>query len=285
MQRKIIVTGGTGFIGSHFLNEVSACSGEILAITRGKKQSVLELSCNPKWLVSDLANIEESMLSGYDTLVHLAAHSVSYPFDTLEKCLKYNLIGSLSLFEKARKAGVKRFIVAGSCFEYGLSSLKYNQIPTDAPLEPICSYGTSKALFSIAIRQWALENKLNLEILRIFHVFGPGEKETRFWPSLKKAAETGHDFDMTQGEQVREFMPVLKVAKVFARRAALPTMEDQVVTYNLTTNQPQTLKEFAEQEWQKYSRSSNQILHTLSYRPGEIMRYIPGPNALDINLD
>ena len=91
-------------------------------------------------------------------------------------------------------AGIKIFLVAGSCFEYGLSSIHYETIPTTAKLEPTNSYAASKAAASISLQQWAREYDLNLEILRVFHVYGEGELEKRLWPSLKKAAIDGKDF-------------------------------------------------------------------------------------------
>ena len=126
-----------------------------------------------------------------------------------------NLNAVLELLLNDRISGVKYFIIAGSCFEYGKSGNRYSYIPTDAPLEPSNSYATSKALASIAIRQWAEEHRVALEILRVFHVYGEGELFTRFWPSLRSAALEGRDFPMTNGEQLRDFQPVTSVARVF----------------------------------------------------------------------
>lgn len=280
---NLLVTGGTGFIGSHFLNTILPYSSNVLAIRRKWKTPIINLRVEPNWITLDLNKLDLESLSGFDTLVHFAAHSVSYPFDTIDNCIRYNLNHPLALFEKARKAGVERFIVAGSCFEYGSSCLRFNEIPTDAPLEPLCSYGASKASFSIAIKQWALEHKLNLEILRIFHVYGEGESPKRFWPSLRHAAENGLDFTMTRGEQIREFLPVIKVAKAFALRASLPTSHGEIIVFNLSQKNPQRLKDFAQQEWLKYSSSSNKLIFSLPYRPREMMRCVPGPNLLDIS--
>jgi nucleoside-diphosphate-sugar epimerase len=65
------------------------------------------------------------------------------------------------------------------------------------------TYPASKAAASIAFTQWSIENQLKLKYLRIFQVFGEGEAESRLWPSLRKAALSGNDFDMTHGEQIR----------------------------------------------------------------------------------
>jgi nucleoside-diphosphate-sugar epimerase len=87
-------------------------------------------------------------------------------------------------------AGIQAFIVAGSCFEYSPSGERYYAIPTDAPLEPTNGYAASNAAASIVIRQWAEEHTLSLDFFRVFHVFGEGEAESRFWPMLRRAAYT-----------------------------------------------------------------------------------------------
>ena len=158
---KIILTGGTGFIGSHFLKQALEGNHTILSICR-KKSSLHSRRIEDRritWLPSQLDEVKADDLKNYDALVHFAAHSVQYPFDSLANCLKWNVIAVLELFEQARLAGIQRFIVAGSCFEYGKSGERYNEIPSDALLEPTNSYGASKAAASIALQQWAEEYK------------------------------------------------------------------------------------------------------------------------------
>ena len=82
------------------------------------------------------------------------------------------------------------------------------------------SYAASKAAASIALRQWAEEKGAYLEILRLFHVYGEVEPEGRLWPTLRNAAAQGYDVPMTWGEQVRDFIAVEEVVKVFLQRAA-----------------------------------------------------------------
>jgi len=88
-------------------------------------------------------------------------------------------------------------VVVGSCFEYGRSGEWYEFIPPDAPLEPTQTYPASKAAASVAFYQLAVELNLRLSIHRIFQVFGEGEVESRLWPSLRKAAASGADLEMT----------------------------------------------------------------------------------------
>jgi nucleoside-diphosphate-sugar epimerase len=211
-----------------------------------------------------------------NVLVHLAAHSANVPYDTLENCVHWNVLAPLKMFSAAAKAGIKSFIVAGSCFEYGRSAERHEFIPPDAPLEPTLSYPASKAAASVAFHAFACERNVRLLVLRIFQVFGEGELETRFWPSLRKAALTGRDFPMTKGEQVRDFIPVEQVAERFVAALARTDLKPgEPRMENVGTGRPQTVRAFAEHWWHHWHATGKLIPGALPYRENEVMRYVP----------
>jgi len=279
---NIALTGGTGFIGSHFLKQALAAGHSVRAIRRSPSSKPrIAIAQQPDWLDCQLDEVTAEDLQGCEVLVHLAAYSVQYPFDSLFNCLHWNLMAVLALFEQARLAGIQRYIVAGSCFEYGRSGERYDAIPTDAPLEPTNSYAASKAAASVALRQWAEENQLSLEILRVFHVYGEGEAETRFWPSLRRAALAGEDFPMTAGEQIRDFMPVEAVARTFLDRASLDDLSPfSVQVFNLSSGKPISIRYFAGQCWKQWNARGRLLFGSLPYRPREVMRYAAGDHAM-----
>ena len=273
---KIFVTGATGFIGSHFLNAALAAGHEVLALRRSaESQPRVPLDSQPAWLNKGMADVIPSDLAGCDVLVHLAAHSANVPYDTLENCLHWNVIVPLGLFRVAHSAGMRRYVVAGSCFEYGRAGERYEFIPTDAPLEPTQSYPASKAAASVAFYQLAVELKLELSIHRIFQVFGEGEPENRLWPSLKQAAEVGADFEMTGGEQIRDFVPVAAVASRLLATCGDKLPQGKPSFHNLGTGQAQTLKKFSEHWWREWGAKGQLIFGVNPYRVGEVMRFVP----------
>lgn len=273
---KIALTGGTGFIGSHFLRQALAAKHIVLAVRRNTTSMPrIPLDQQPIWLDRQLDEVRAEDLEGCNVLVHLAAHTGNVPYDTLSNCLRWNLIAVLDLFEQARLAGIRRFIVAGSCFEYGRSGERYQEIPTNAPLEPTNSYATSKAAASIVLQQWANENKLSLEILRVFHVFGEGESETRLWPSLRSAALAGKDFRMTKGEQIRDFQPAEDVASIFLNRACLIGLPESSAILNLGTGNPLMINQFAQKWWLRWQATGKLLIGSLPYRYQEVMRFVP----------
>ena len=275
---KLIVTGATGFIGSHFTNQALDAGHRVLA-TRRRLTSIPRIPYvdQPQWLDRALDEVTAEDLNGCDVLVHLAAHTGHLPYDTLTNCLRWNLMAVLALFEQARAAGIRHYVVAGSCFEYGRSGDRYKAIPVDAPLEPTNSYSVSKAAASIALIQWAEEHHLSLSILRIFHVYGEGESEGRLWPSLRRAALSGIDFPMTAGEQIRDFIPVHDVAFSFLSVAErLYQSKTEIVNIiNLGTGKPQTIRDFCEFWWRRWDAPGKLLIGYIPYRRGEVMRFVP----------
>jgi nucleoside-diphosphate-sugar epimerase len=281
---NIALTGGTGFIGSHFLKQALAAGHTVRAIRRSpSSKSPIPIAKQPVWLDAQLDEVRAEKLQGCEVLVHLAAHTGNVPYDSLANCLRWNLVAVLALFEQARLAGIRRFVVAGSCFEYGRSGERYAAIPTDAPLEPTNSYAASKAAASIALFQWAEEHQLSLEILRVFHVYGEGEADTRFWPLLRRAALAGEDFPMTEGEQVRDFMQVDGVARTFLDRASMADPPASLVqVFNLSSGEPMSIRCFAERWWNRWDAKGKLYFGAIPYRISEVMSYTAGESLISV---
>jgi nucleoside-diphosphate-sugar epimerase len=278
---RIFLTGATGFIGSHVLSQALTLGYDVTAVTRSEKQILNENRSGVKWLHKSFSDVTASTIADCDVLIHLAAHSVQHPLDTIANCIHWNLTSPLSLFEQARHAGIRRFIIIGSCFEYGRSGLLYETIPTSAPLDPMDSYSSSKAAASIVFRNWADEHNLSLELLRLFQVYGEGESKNRLWPSLRKAALSGESFSMTLGEQIRDFIEVEKVAQTILSRALISSKQGPTSRiFNVGSGKAQTLREFAEYWWSHWNATGELRLGVLPYRGTEIKRYVAGPDLL-----
>ena len=273
---KLFVTGGTGFIGSHFLKKALGDGHEIVALRRPLGKTRIHLETEPQWVEGELDDNYSETLETCDALIHFAAHTPNPPYDTYEQCHYWNVTATMNLFNQALEASINNFVVAGSCFEYGKSAERYNKIPSNAPLEPTESYPTSKAEASIALTSWSIERQVHLQILRLFHVFGEGENPNRLFPSLYRAAISGEDYQMTQGSQVRDFVSVDEVATKFLDAVAhdLPPKGEPRIR-NIGTGKPQTVRSFAEFWWNEWGATGELQFGKLPYRDNEVMRYLP----------
>lgn len=273
---KIFVTGATGFIGSHFLRQALAKGHDLICLRRLGSKTRIPLEIEPTWIEGSLDDDLIEEIKGCDVFLHLASHSTNVPYDSLENCLYWNLTASLKLMQTARKAGVKKFIITGTAFEYGHSGERFDFIPVTANLEPSMSYPASKAASAIAFYQWAIEHKLKLQYLRLFQVFGEGESENRLWPTLKKAAISGENVDMTKGEQLRDFIPVEDVANQLIQSLEFKSIEfGKPIFKNVGTGNPLSIKEFAEFWWKKWGASGKLNFGSIPYRNNEVMIYVP----------
>lgn len=273
---RIFLTGGTGFIGSHLLRQALASGHEVVALRRPGAQPRIPLDKQPHWIEGALSQDWSEALGNCETLIHLAAHGVSEGAHDWKGCFQANVIDSIQLWRKAVNKGINRFLVVGSCFEYGISAMKYEFIPATAPLEPTTAYSASKASATLSAHALAIEHGLSMTIARPFHVYGEGEDPCRFWPTLVSAALRGEDLNMTAGQQVRDFQRVEQ-----AVQQILDLVENhQAVsgvprTVNLGSGRPMSLLSFAKQEWARIGGKGVINAGAIPYRPNEVMRYVP----------
>lgn len=273
---KLFVTGGTGFVGSHFLAQALAAGHQVTALRRPGSSPRLRLPAEPDWLDGPLDGQYDAALQGIDVFVHLAAHTPNPPYAPLRECLYWNVLAALALASQAQAAGVGRFLVAGTCFEYGRAAERAPRLTTDTPLEPQLSYPTSKAAASVAFQGFAREAGLQLKLLRIFQVYGEGEQDHRLWPSLRTAARNGVDFPMSPGGQVRDFIEVGDVARQFLRHLDFTdTLPGQPQLRHVASGRPCTVLEFAQHWWRQWGARGQLEPGAVPYRPGEIMWLAP----------
>lgn len=272
---KLFITGATGFLGRYVVRAAVGAGHECFCIHRSEVPVVLQELDNVTWLSGGLRDDWSSVLADCDVLMHLASAGVSPQKATREQYFQTNVTDSLLLVESAVDCGVRHVIACGSCFEYGASGERYDLIPVDAPLEPINAYGASKAAASLALCALSREKGFCLTILRPFHFYGEGQASVNLWPSLRAAALAGHDFEMTAGEQVRDYMPVEEVAAAFVKELQQVKTDACTVIRNVGTGQPITLRSFCEFWWHKWSASGALKVGSRPYPSGEVMCYVP----------
>ena len=270
------MTGATGFIGSNFVNKALSSNHRVTALCPNNSFPRVPLIKEPFWCRGNLSDNWNSYLKDCDFFVHFASEGVTKNNEDWKKCLDINFVQTECLIRKAFSCGINKFLICGSCSEYGISGNEYIKIPVDAQLKPVDAYGYSKALAGLAALNFAKNNNLKLVLARLFHVYGKGENPNRFWPSLVKAANNGDDFDMTLGNQLRNFTPVEEVvSKLFNFCINMDSLNSGGIIKNVGSSNNLSLKDFAFAEWQRLKAKGEIKLGILPYRNKEIMSYIP----------
>ncbi len=273
---NIFITGASGFIGKNLVVKLVNKGHNVIALTRRYKKNDFVNADNLKLLIGDLTNDFSNELNKCDTFIHLASHGVVDNNNDWETCFKVNVIDSLNLLLNAVNQNVKRFIIIGSCFEYGKSSLRYESIPTNASLEPVNAYSASKAAFTSAAYGIGVDKMVELAILRPFQVYGLGECDQRFWPQLIETGLSGKDFKMTKGDQIRDFQNVDETCNdiiSWCENISLKKGFPRII--NLGSGKPKSLLEFALSEWERINATGRILPGVIPYRKNEIMKYIP----------
>lgn len=167
LRMKLFVTGGTGFLGSHFLRVALDAGHEITGLRRSEvSKPRLELARPVQWLNKSLAEVTAEDLSGHDVVVHLAAAGVKRSSRAWPEAVETNVLGSLRLFGEARRCpgGPPAFLMARTFYEDMVNQephLKENP------------YVATKRAASEIIRSLVGDFGAPVVLLRVFQVYGP----------------------------------------------------------------------------------------------------------------
>lgn len=186
MKKKCLITGGTGLIGSHLIQELLD-KYEVYTIARNRQK--IQSFCSdkvPDIIECDLTDpsFTEHLPKKMDYIIHLAQseHFREFP----EKALNVFAVNSLSclrLLDYARKAGVEKFILASSGVVYGEGNrLRIEDDDLIIPNKNLGFYHTSKLCAELLAENYT--NDLKLAILRFFFIYGPGQKKSMLIPRL-----------------------------------------------------------------------------------------------------
>jgi UDP-glucose 4-epimerase len=216
--RRILVTGGSGFIGRHV---VSVLSGD------GAYVRVVDLKPHPdpsvEIVVGDLGDpdvLTASLEGGIDSIVHLAAvTSVLRSLEQPELTYRTNVAATAALLEAARAAGVTALVFASTNAVTG--PMQAPTISEAATLRPLTPYGSTKAAAEMLMSAYTASYGLRCTCLRLTNVYGPGmQAKDSIVARLMRAIRLGTTFEIYgDGRQVRDYVHVSDV--VAAGRLAL----------------------------------------------------------------
>ncbi|MFC2005283.1 NAD-dependent epimerase/dehydratase family protein, partial [Chloroflexota bacterium] len=212
---RIFVTGGTGFIGRHVVQELDSQSHELLLLSRHPKDALSSLTTPTVDMVQgDLLNTDnwrdavESFAP--QVAIHLAWEDL--PNYDARTSLK-NLNCGLNLITVLAETDCQSVICAGSCWEYGQQN---GILHEDMNPQPYNAFTAAKNALHWTGREVAKENGMHFIWARLFYVYGPGRKTKSLIPQVINHVRKGEAPEVKAPQNRNDFIYVADVARAIA---------------------------------------------------------------------
>ncbi|QEE39061.1 MULTISPECIES: NAD(P)-dependent oxidoreductase [unclassified Methylobacterium] len=209
-MRRLILTGATGFVGTHAIPALQARGFEIHAL--GRRRPPGGVAFHPVDLL-DVGAVRAAVQAiGASHLLHLAWYAEPGLYWRSPVNLDW-VAASLALVRAFREASGERAVVAGTCAEYAWGPERLSE---DAVCAPATLYGVAKDGTRRILSAYADESELSFAWGRLFFLYGPGEKSGRLVSDAIRMLAAGERFATSPGHQRRDFSHVADVAGAFA---------------------------------------------------------------------
>ena len=245
MAEKLLIVGGTGFIGSNLAHKAleNAFNTTVLSLNLPAKDRQIE---GVEYLQADITNFDQlrERLPSYkfDYIVNLAGYIDHSRFlDGGRKVINTHFDGVQNLLQVFDWNYLKRFVQIGSSDEYGNQMAPQSEDVRESPISP---YSSGK-LFSTQLLQMLYRTEeLPIVILRLFLVYGPGQNNKRFLPQIIEGCLSDSSFPASAGEQLRDFCYVDDISRGIIMSLKNDDVKGKVV--NLASGKSISIREIVE---------------------------------------
>ena len=266
---KILVAGGTGFIGSNLISELIANDNTVISLSKNINPKKKRIK-NVKYFFHDLnkpLKIEEyGFLSDVQYIINCSGY-IDHKDSLKEgKIIFYNHFDSVcSLINLGIELGVKSLIHIGSSDEYGNLNSPLKESIREKPISP---YSLGKLTSTHFLQQCYRKGILNTVILRPFLVFGEMQGNDRFLPYLINNCLNDREFKVSKGEQIRDYLYVKEFNKGLIKALDNKNAYGEVI--NIASGNPIRIKDVIKIV-QEIIGKGKPIFGAIDYRRGESM--------------
>jgi UDP-glucose 4-epimerase len=224
--KKVLVTGGDGFIGSRLSARLKELGAEVAVASKNRKGG-------KNFLRVDVTKSASLNFDDYDCVFHLAGIADPKVCEkNPEQAFLVNSYGSLNVMEACKKSGVERILLSSSAHAYGIP--QYTPIDEVHPLRPVSVYGRSK------VAAEHICSAYGATILRFFNIYGPGQRGEYLVPTILSHLGSG-SLTLRNLKSRRDFVYVDDVVE-----AMLLAVDSPGECFNVGSGESYTPKEMAE---------------------------------------
>ncbi len=285
---KYLVTGGAGFIGSHIVRTLLGQGAHVRVLdnfSTGKRENLHGLDGDLEVIEGDLRDASRvtEAVRGVEIIFHEAAFvSVPQSMDEPQDCFDVNVTGTSSLFESARRAGVRRVVFATSAAVYGDSTAM--PLNEETPLRPLSPYAASKRVDEIYGQLYTNSFGLDVVALRYFNVYGPRQRPDSQYAAavpifIRRLLDGQPVTIFGDGGQTRDLINIRDVVQANLVAAQHPNAPGQV--FNICTGVETRLLDLLEVLFDLFPNFQPPVF--AAPRAGDIYRSIGSPQkAADV---
>ena len=270
--KRVLVTGASGFIGSHLTRELVNLDCQVSLLLRPSSQTSRLTD------VLNRVNVHHADLCDYAALsaaikqikpqkvLHLAAYvDVSRDLHIAQDIFAINVNGTINLLRALEGTEYESFVNTGTCEEYGDSEAPFRE---QQPANPVSPYSASKAAVTLLCSMLHKSRGYPIVTLRPFLAYGPHQNLDRLLPQAVMAALQDQEFKMTLGEQRREVNYVSDIVDGYLKAACSNRVFGEIV--NIGNGIPRTVRELVLGIYEAAGSKASPQIGALPYREREV---------------
>ena len=241
--KNILLTGASGFIGSHLVEELVNAGKSITILLRSKNRLGCLNFVNSKLLrkcrifEGNIINYNDVKVAvkGNDAILHLASNSgFSSTMDNTAEIIETSLLGVNNIIHSAKDTNVEKILFTSSSDVYG----KPNYLPVDE-LHPLCGrsiYAMSKIASEILLKHLSKQYGINVSILRLFNTYGPRQSNRGVIPSIIEQLLTSEEIKVGNISPSRDFTYISDTITGIIKVLESKTIMNQIINIGSGNN-------------------------------------------------
>lgn len=256
-MKKIAIIGANGFIGQNLMSELKG--HELIALSRSEID------------ITDLDSVSQAFVKFKpNVVINLAADKRrGSAYSDFRKTIDTNIIGTLNIVEASKLSSIEHLIFIGSGEEYGSNVAPFEEEQKESP---VSAYSFSKTSSKILLETLSRLGPCPFTYIRPTLVYGPGQDDDMFLPSLIRNLKSGKKFPLSLGEQVRDFIHVNDL--INAIDLIIKTGKKTFgQTYNVASEEKVSIKDLANMVAKDLKAEDLLEFGAVAYRNAEIFDY------------